>query len=291
MPTTDEHMEQISGEIDLQVAALTEQVDALRSLLGEFVTRKELQTTLLDSITGQLTTRLDEIDSAGEQRHNEFVRHYEQRLETLATKEEVSGIIAASAENAQRLTKLEATSETRLSALEKRADHTEEIQRKQTENIQAMSQNTSSIKDAVQAIERTYLESMERDKKRQADVDRELTSLKDAQAQDTKDIGAIRGQVSSLDSDVNGLRGDLGATVRPMHDTVYELKPQVANLTTRMVSAEKTLGYVERVASGLLWLFKTRAGNVVLAAIGAALFGFQLANFFLTLQFIQHLPH
>lgn len=263
MSTTDEtHLTELTGQIDHQIIALTEQVEAMRSLLGQYVTREELQTKLLDSITNQLTTRLDGIDSAGEKRHSEFVQHYEQRLETLATKEEVSGMIAASAENAGRLTRLEATSETRLLALEKRVDQTEGIQKKQAENIQSMSRNTTSIKDSVEQMQRTYTQAMELDKKRQQDVDRDMTSLKDADAQHVKDTGAMRLQVSGLDSGVNALRGDV-AEAQQAQAVVTELKTKQDDQDARLLNTEKTVIRLDTSFGAFLWFFNNPGGRKV----------------------------
>lgn len=264
--TLSEERESLIREI--VSAVFVQAMPKIESALAEkFVTRDEIQHTLLDSLTNQVSERFDELDKVGESRHAEFVKHYEQRLETMATREEVAGIIAASSENAQRLTVLEATAETRLTRLEKRADQTEEIQRKQTESIQSMTQNTASIKDAVQAMERTYLQAMELDRKRQQDVDREITSLKDAQAQDTKDISAIRGQVSGLDSGVNALRGDV-AVVHQAQAMVAEVKSKQDNHDERLAKAEQTVIKLDTSIGSFLWFFNNpdgrRVGGVLL---------------------------
>lgn len=280
MAATEKHLRETTVEMDNQVHLLTEQVNRMNSLLAQFVTRDELQTTLLDSITSQLTTRLNEIDTAGENRHAEFVKHYEQRLDAMATREDVNGVIAASAENSQRLTILEATAETRLAALEKRADQSEEIQKKQTESIQSMSRDTASIKESVEAMQRTYNQAMELDKKRQHDVDREITGLKDAQAQDTKDINAIRGQVSSLDSGVNTLRGDV-AVVHQAQAMVAEVKSKQDNHDERLAKAEQTVIKLDTSIGSFLWFFNNPDGRRVGGVIVGTWFFTTLASLYM----------
>lgn len=280
MAATEKNLQETTVEMDNQVHLLAEQVNTMRSLLAQFVTRDELQNTLVSSITNQLTTRLNEMDTAHETRHGELARNIEQRFESVATKEEVAGVITASAENSQRLTILEATAETRLAALEKRADQSEEIQKKQTESIQSMSRDTASIKDSVEAMQRTYSQAMELDKKRQQDVDRDLTSLKDADAQHVKDTGAIRLQVSGLDSGVNALRGDV-AEAQQTRAVVTSIKTKQDDQDTRLDKAENTLTKLDTSFSSILWFFNNPDGRKVGGVLLGIFFFTQLAALFL----------
>lgn len=257
MPATDEsRLEQTTVEMDNQVHLLTEQVDALRSMLERYVTRDELQTTLLDSITRQLTTRLDGIDTAGEQRHAEFVRHYEQRLEALATKTELSGVITASAENTNRLTVLETSSSTSLATLKERLDKVEDKQLTLDASIKNIRGDTEKIATNAAGMRTTFDEFVKRDERRQKDTDREIDALKIAEAHTVNDIMELQQTVNKHHRNINDQRTWVIETLNPIELVIMgdkesgtagivtqlgELKTQNFKLESRQLTLENGL--------------------------------------------------
>lgn len=256
MPTTDEHLEQTTVAMDNQVHLLTEQVDALRSMLGQYVTRDELQLTLLDSITKQLTTRLDSIDTAGEQRHAEFVRHYEQRLEALATKTELSGVITASAENTNRLTVLETSSSTSIATLKERLDKVEDKQLSLDASIRDIRGDTEKIATNAAGMRQTFDEFVKRDDKQQRETEREIDALKIAEAHAVNDIMELQQTVNKHHRTINDQRTWINETLTPIELVIMgdnksgtagivkqlgELKTQNAELETRQLTLENAL--------------------------------------------------
>lgn len=176
-----ERLENITEGMDIQIAALTQQVNVLRSMLdSKFVTREEVQSTLLDNLTKQATERFDKMDADGEKRHAEFVKHYEQRLENLATKDEVAGVTATSAENAQRLTVLEATSENTIKSLKERLDKVEDKQLTLDASIKDIRGDTEKIAANTKQTSETVVDFLERDKKRQEKVDQSIRDVESA---------------------------------------------------------------------------------------------------------------
>lgn len=256
MPTTDEHLEQISEGIDHQIIALTEQVDALRSLLGQYVSRDELENKLLSSVTNQLTTRLDEIDSAGETRHAEFVRHYEQRLESLATKTELEGVVTASAENANRLTILETSSSTSIATLKERLDKVEDKQLTLDASIRDIRGDTEKVATNAAGMRTTFDEFVKRDERRQKDTDREIDALKIAEAHTVNDIMELQQTVNKHHRNINDQRTWVIETLNPIELVIMgdkesgtagivtqlgELKTQNFKLESRQLTLENGL--------------------------------------------------
>jgi len=229
---------------------VNDMVRELKNFLStQFVTRTEVKETLLDTITDTLNSRLDTIEEDSLKRHVEMVRQFESRFEQTATKEELAGVTKSGAENTERISKLESSSHTQIAALEKRLDKVEDIQRKQTENIQTMTTNTDSIRQSVQTMQNTVLEEIERDKKRQLEVDRQITGLHDADTEQTrqinqiastqdKDRDLIRGvqqEVGNIWSDLSDQRARIVETLAPMQQAVKDI-PGMNQRVTRIES-------------------------------------------------------
>lgn len=247
MTTTDEHLEQSIGEIDHQIAALTEQVDMLRSLVeSKFVTREEVQSTLLDNLTRQATERFDKMDSDGEKRHAEFVRHYETRLESLATKEEVAGIVLASAENAQRLTKLEASSDTSITALKERLDKVEDKQLKLDASIQDIRGDTEKTAASAEKMSRMFGEFVERDDKHKKETEREIDLLKIDKAHTANDVIELQQQVNKHHRTINDQRAWIIETLNPMELVIMgDDKSGTVGITTQLGELKSQNGKLE----------------------------------------------
>lgn len=276
---------------DIVASVISQVVPQVKTTLGaDYVTRAELESKLIDGINDTINRRFDESDTASETRHGALVQQTEARFALTATKKELTGVMTAGAENKARLDKLESAHQERLDALEKRLNKVEDLQKKQSDNITQMTRNTNSIRDGVQEMQRTYLEAMSRDKKRQEDIDRELLLLKNARVQSEKEIRDNQDQTLNLRADVEGLRGDIGATVRPMQDAMRLIQPKVADLDDRLSDAELVVTSVRGVANSIQWSVKTRRGNIALASLFILFFGFQALFAFLAYQLILRIP-
>lgn len=217
--------------------------EALEAAAAQYVTRTEVQTTLVDGITEVVNRRFDELSQADEARHDLLVKQTEARFALTATKEELAGAVNAGAENSASITAIKASQATWQMAMEARVVRLESGQRKQAENIQKISQNTTIMKDAVEAIQHTFSETLERDKKRQTEVDTELAQVKEEQTQVketlVKDGKAIRDVESAVRSAV-----DLAEDV----DRLVSKNYQTLNFAILGNKETKTPGLVGQVA-------------------------------------------
>lgn len=266
---------------EIVAAVMIQVVPHVRSELGaEYVTRDELQTKLVDSFTGVINHRFDEIDSAGEQRHGELVRQTELRFALTATREELKGVVASSAENTVRIDALRTTTEDGYrhfesitgghgEAIDVLKTHVKELEGNTGKSIGAIRADTKSIKENAQKTSGAVIELIEETKKRQKEIDRELENIKDAQDADAKNLRDSREQTAK---DIDALQDDMR-------------KQEV-----RVISVEAEIKPISAVANAFLKLFTTRRGNTVLASFLILFFGSQLVNAYLTYQFIQRIP-
>lgn len=221
---------------------LKKATEALEAAAAQYVTRTEVQTTLVDGITDVVNRRFDELDKAGEERHALLVEQTEARFALTATKEELSGVQLAGAENSASITAIKASQETWQAAIEARVARLESNQRQQATNIKVMSQNTASMKEAVEAMQHTFTDTLERDAKRQTEVDRELALSKEVQAKltetQTKDGKALRDMESAVRGAV-----DLAENV----DSLAARNYQALNFAIAGNKDTKTPGLVDQV--------------------------------------------
>lgn len=223
---------------------LRKATEALEAAAAQYVTRTEVQTTLVDGITDVVNRRFDELDKAGEERHALLVEQTEARFALTATKEELSGVQLAGAENSASITAIKASQETWQAAMEARVVRLESGQRKQAANIEKISQNTTGIKDAVEAMQHTFTETLERDTKRQAEVDRELALVKEAQTKTAEAQVKDSKAISDLESAVRGAV-DLAENV----DSLAARNYQALNFAITGNKETKTPGLVDQMAT------------------------------------------
>lgn len=238
----------------------------------KFITAEEAQRIgqgIGDNISGKLTTNIDQ--------HLAELKEDDQRR-SQAFDAQIGEVRSLALVQGNELATLKAVFEEKIEAHEKRLN---KVETDIKTGVAAVARNTRTLS---QAVGKWLEETGEKEQKLLKKLADEKTEVDKKLLANTEDIASIRG-------DVGELRGDIGATVRPMQDTVRELKPQVVALQVDMGSAKLTLDKVDKVAAAILWMFKDRRGNVLLASILMALCGFQLLFAFLAYQFIQRMPN
>lgn len=145
------------------------------------------------------------------------------------------------------------------------------------DDVSTMKTAMNTFTDNITVFMQTQREMLDNHDARINNADRAIVALKDDQVQDVKELRSVREQVSGLDSDVNGLRGDVGATVRPMQDTVKEVKAKQDAHDTRLLTAEKTLIKLDTSFGSVLWFFNNPDGRKVGGVLLGIFFFTQIA--------------
>jgi len=267
--TTHELLAQLPGRLRSELAA-------------DFVTRAEFEERMLKSITDTLNTRLDKIEEDQEGRFEAFVKRYEQRFETVATKDELTGVQKSGAENTASISRLEAKFDAQLAAHDKRLNKVEDIQTQQaanieqmTGNIATMTQNTESIRQSVQTMNNTVLEEIERDRKRQTEIDRQHEQLKEAdkdadrrlhtlsavQDADRERLQGVQDEVNTLYADITDQRGRIVEALAPMQLVINgDRDKDIPGMHERMAQLERGL-------SVAIFFLANPIGRILLAAL------------------------
>ena len=287
-------------------AVLAQAVPKLRSeLSGDYVSRDEIQESWIGTITDTLNTRLDKIEEDGERRHGEFVKKYESRFELTATKEELSGVTKAGAENTERIGKLEASTEARLKLLEEdnKALKANDLQR--AHEVTEIKASASKTADNAEKTSEAVIKLIGEFKAQKENVDREIAALKDSQKSDVKEIRDVKEDVFNNRTELNEIKSTVATEQTNARTNIQQIKDKIDGFSvsyraldtkltgydTRLLTAESVMDKINSIASSVRWLFKDRWGNVLLAAMISSICGFQLLFAWLAYQFIQRMPN
>lgn len=187
-----------------------------RELISEIVTsvlsqviprvRQELTTGYLDQITTIVNRRFDELDSATEARHSEFVKQTEERFASTATKEELAGVTKAGAENTGRIDRLEASTDARLKLLEDGIKALNESDKQHKQEIKDIKLSATKTADNAQKTSEAVMGLIDKFEQWKAESTRELNAVKDAQKADEKALRNTQEDVLSNRAELNDIK-------------------------------------------------------------------------------------
>jgi hypothetical protein len=281
--TTETTLVEQQGTLIERIDALTAQVNALTTMLDtKFITREELQKTLLDKLTEQASARFDRMDSEGERRHTEFVKHYEERLETLASKSEVEEIKAqlpalAPVEKLDILrTDLSDKHRHYDSLLGGHGEALDELKTRLSKMENTIETGVAAVARNSSTMNRTVARWLKENKDKEDKNDLEFKSLNVAKIEFEKQIRQNREETMGLLGSVDGLRGDIATKVTTTDLKVTVIKTEMENVKAQQSALTKDLTEIQVSLQSALWLVNTWAGRSVLVTILGLLIGSNL---------------
>lgn len=269
-----------------------ERTDLIREIVVAVVAqvlpevRQGIGTDYLTEITGIVNKRFDELDTAAETRHSEFVRQTEARFALTATKEELSGVVKSGAENTERISKLEASTDARLKLLEEEGQRLKANDQRRGQEIGEIKASADKTADNAQKTSEAVIELVGQFKTWRTDTDREIGGIKDAQRLDQKTLRETREDVLSNRGELNDMKvtiatetdkfrnrvTSLTENITGLHDAQKTLQTQYVALDTRQEAADLREAEWAAVRSGLRWVFVDPVGR----KIGGAFLGLWL---------------
>lgn len=209
------------------------------SLSADYPNRIEVQETLVTALTGILNQRFDELDTESEARHNAFVQQIEARFAMTATKEELAGVVKSGAENTERLTKLEASTEARLKLLEDENKALKTSDKHRAAEVARIEASAEKTAQNAQKTSEAVIELASLFKAQKVETDRELNAVKDAQKIDELALRTVQEDVLSTRSEVNDMKTTLATETDKARVRLVSLSDQVETLKDGQKTVEE----------------------------------------------------
>jgi hypothetical protein len=264
----------ISDEVNRQIAenATPEIVRQLTDLMGAYATQADLE-----QLVGRIQETVQQtVETTFNKKMNEFRREQDERLtlERETTNKQLTGYVQSEnfgqlrdivRDNIQETASVKAAHEVRIAAVETGLKELRQAQQDTVASVGRIALATETIQQSVVVIQRTHLEMIERDRKRQEDVDRELTTLKNNDAANFKNIRQLQTDTVRQDRDINDQRTRIIEWVTPINLLIYgDKEAKIPGLHERMTG-------IENAIKAALWFLSTPAGRRVSGAVVAAL--------------------
>lgn len=245
-----------------------------------------------ETIMGQFGKWFDDLTKTQQEWRDEFVKANEERIASLATKEELTGAVKSGAENTERIAKTEA----RLTRLEADFKTLMDTDKKRSAEISEIKSSASITATNALKTSEAVNDLVSQFKSWRTDTDREVTAIKDAQKVDEKAIREAQEDILNTRSIVN----DAQLTVATQTQKALAKADALADKVTGLDESQKALhtAYValdarqeasdlreaewSAVRNSLKWFFVDPVGRKVGGAIlGTFFLSHGLALYFL----------
>jgi chromosome segregation ATPase len=175
----------------------------------------------------------DALTKTQQEWRDEFVKANEERIASLATKDELTGVIKSGAENTERLAKTEA----RLTRLEADFKTLMETDKKRSAEISEIKSSASITATNAQKTSEAVVDLIGQFKSWRADTDREVNAMKDAQKADQKAIREAQEDILNTRSIVN----DAQLTVATQTEKALNKAAALADKVTGLDESHRAL--------------------------------------------------
>lgn len=192
-------METVTTAVVPSLETLNARVDSLVTLV-ENLPRTYVTQDDMDVFVRRIGTLFDEkLDAIRKENERKFAAERELTNRQLAGYVQVADygqlrdIVRG---NVAEVAAVKAAHDERLKSVENGLKEARETQATTSGNVETIARTVETIKDSAEMIQRTYAEEIERDRKRQEDVDREFKLVKDNRLADVAEMRRIEGVVN-----------------------------------------------------------------------------------------------
>jgi hypothetical protein len=253
---------------------------AVRDAAGDFASHEEVSQVgnrvgevVAEQLLRRVSERFDELTDAQELWQKEFERKNEERLATLATKEELSGVTLSGAENTTKIIAMEAAHDERLKALEKESKEFKNTDAQRVKEIGDIKASAAKTADNAEKTSQAVIRLIDQYKTRNEDVDRELHVLKITQAKNVEDLLRVESEMRTIDMIGRDIEGRVMQSMTAIDKALFG-DPQ------KNISG--VIADVKTVRDDMWWILWTgRHPRVLLTIIGAAYVLFLIVTAFI----------